>query len=239
MDLENFPTSESAKRMLSYVTHGWYDKSYVGKWIYEVLGERHDYLAQIIGEMRLQRHVRTATWALGYWEELYGLPIMEGLSYEERRARILARQADKGPMNPERLRTMVEGWTGRSAEIKEKNDQYSFEVRILPSEEEGSIDVLGLIRNIDVVKPAHLGYVLVLCYQDRIDLKVGTAEAYRNSKRPVTDLEDPLLQLLYLEWEKRKVRPTAEAFAETVGLENVLATKSKLLKAGGAFLIHE
>ena len=205
MDLENFPTSESAKRMLSYVTHGWYDKSYVGKWIYEVLGERHDYLAQIIGEMRLQRHVRTATWALGYWEELYGLPIMEGLSYEERRARILARQADKGPMNPERLRTMVEGWTGRSAEIKEKNDQYSFEVRILPSEEEGS----------------------------------STAEAYRNSKRPVTDLEDPLLQLLYLEWEKRKVRPTAEAFAETVGLENVLATKSKLLKAGGAFLIHE
>lgn len=30
-DLEQFPTSESAKRMLSYVTPGFYDNSYVGK----------------------------------------------------------------------------------------------------------------------------------------------------------------------------------------------------------------
>lgn len=29
-DLEQFPTSESAKRMLSYVTPGFYDNSYVG-----------------------------------------------------------------------------------------------------------------------------------------------------------------------------------------------------------------
>lgn len=32
-DLENFPTSESAKRQLSYVTEGFYEKSYVGKWL--------------------------------------------------------------------------------------------------------------------------------------------------------------------------------------------------------------
>ena len=32
MDLENFPTSESAKRMLESVdSGGFYDKSYVGK----------------------------------------------------------------------------------------------------------------------------------------------------------------------------------------------------------------
>ena len=27
VDLEKFPSSEAAKRMLSYVTKGWYDKS--------------------------------------------------------------------------------------------------------------------------------------------------------------------------------------------------------------------
>ena len=34
IDLENFPNSEAAKRMLTYVTAHWYDKSYVGKWVF-------------------------------------------------------------------------------------------------------------------------------------------------------------------------------------------------------------
>ena len=38
VDLEHFPTNEVAQRLLTYVTRGWYDKSYVGKWIYEVIG---------------------------------------------------------------------------------------------------------------------------------------------------------------------------------------------------------
>ena len=42
MDLDNFPKSESAKRMLSYVTKGWYDRSYIGKWLYEVVGKELD-----------------------------------------------------------------------------------------------------------------------------------------------------------------------------------------------------
>ena len=32
IDLERFPWSDSAKRMLTYVTKDWYEKSYVGKW---------------------------------------------------------------------------------------------------------------------------------------------------------------------------------------------------------------
>ena len=37
-DLEAFPVSESARRMMSYVSQGFYDNSYVGKWLYEVMG---------------------------------------------------------------------------------------------------------------------------------------------------------------------------------------------------------
>lgn len=36
MDLENFPTRESAKDMLSMVSPI-YDRSYVGKWIFQVM----------------------------------------------------------------------------------------------------------------------------------------------------------------------------------------------------------
>lgn len=37
IDLENFPTSETAKEMMGSVTKGWYDKAYVGKWLYQVM----------------------------------------------------------------------------------------------------------------------------------------------------------------------------------------------------------
>lgn len=41
-NLENFPTSESAKRQLKYITSGFYDNSYVGKWLFQVMGQEFD-----------------------------------------------------------------------------------------------------------------------------------------------------------------------------------------------------
>ena len=45
MDLENFPTSESARRMMDRITKGFYEKSYVGKWIFQVMGMEWDEVA--------------------------------------------------------------------------------------------------------------------------------------------------------------------------------------------------
>ena len=100
MDLENFPTSESARRMLSYVSNGFYDDSYVGKWIYQVMGARVDFLAEKVETLPYQAFVATATWGLRYWEILVGLPIREDLSDEERRRRILERLNNRHPDNP-------------------------------------------------------------------------------------------------------------------------------------------
>ena len=47
-DLENFPTSESAKKMLSYVSDGFYDESYVGKWLFQVMGAEYDKALEIV-----------------------------------------------------------------------------------------------------------------------------------------------------------------------------------------------
>lgn len=55
IDLERFPWSDSANRMLTYVTKGWYDKSYVGKWIYEVMGRELDLATVHIEELPLLR----------------------------------------------------------------------------------------------------------------------------------------------------------------------------------------
>ena len=46
-DLENFPISESAKNMIASVSDGFYDNSYVGKWLYEVMGQEYDTAREI------------------------------------------------------------------------------------------------------------------------------------------------------------------------------------------------
>ena len=76
-DIEHFPTSESAKRMLGMVTKGYYDKSYVGKWLFQVMGLEEDELKKIIAELPAQIFPETATWSLRYHEEKWGLPIYE------------------------------------------------------------------------------------------------------------------------------------------------------------------
>ena len=55
-DLENFPVSESAKNMIASVSDGFYDNSYVGKWLYEVMGQEYD-TAREIAERSEERRV--------------------------------------------------------------------------------------------------------------------------------------------------------------------------------------
>ena len=99
-DLEEFPTSESAKRQLSYVTKGFYDTSYIGKWIYQVMGLEYDEAKRIVEELPLQFFPETATWGLKYHEIKWQLPIRENLSYEERRRLIYQKRDAKAPMTP-------------------------------------------------------------------------------------------------------------------------------------------
>lgn len=59
--LEHFPTSESARRQLRYITAGFYDSSYVGKWIFQVMGQEYDDARRIIQELPAQMFPETAT----------------------------------------------------------------------------------------------------------------------------------------------------------------------------------
>lgn len=108
MNFEQFPTSETAKKMLSYITgNGFYDNSYVGKWIFQVMGEEMGDARAIIDELPLQAFVETATWGLRYHEEKYGLPIRENLSPDERRKIILEKRDLKAPMSPWRMEKII------------------------------------------------------------------------------------------------------------------------------------
>lgn len=128
-DLENFPTSASANRMLSYVSDGFYDNSYVGKWIYQVMGIEYDAALEIVEELSEQFFPETATWGLMYHEIKWGLPVRENLSYEERRRLIYEKRDYRAPMTPYRMERYLQDITGFEVHIADVNDpgEYGFE----------------------------------------------------------------------------------------------------------------
>ena len=105
MDLENFPTRETAKDMLSMISPI-YDRSYVGKWIFQVMAASMELARETVEDMKNQAFPETATWSLPWWEERYGITGNEGKSLEERRRPIVQKRNTKRPMN----RIVLQAW---------------------------------------------------------------------------------------------------------------------------------
>lgn len=121
-DLENFPISESAKNMIASVSDGFYDNSYVGKWLYEVMGQEYDTAREIAEDLINQLFPETATWGLMYHEIKWGLPVRENLSYEERRQIIYRKRDYRAPMTPYRMEGYLKTATDFDVRIADIND---------------------------------------------------------------------------------------------------------------------
>ena len=121
-DLENFPVSESAKNMIASVSDGFYDNSYVGKWLYEVMGQEYDTAREIAEDILSQLFPETATWGLMYHEIKWGLPVRENLPYEERRQLIYRKRDYRAPMTPYRMEGYLKTATGFDVRIADIND---------------------------------------------------------------------------------------------------------------------
>lgn len=178
-DLENFPTSESALKMLSYVSDGFYDKSYVGKWLYQVMGIEYDAALQIAEELPDQFFPETATWGLMYHEIKWGLPVRENLSYEERRRLIYRKRDYRAPMTPHRMETYLEDATGFEVHVADVSDpgKYGFTA---PHPNvfkayflgEGTLDSKKVHEILDRLKQSHTTYKV----NDRIEIVVDESE---------------------------------------------------------------
>ncbi len=122
IDLENFPTSSSALRMLDDVSTGFYENSYVGKWLYQVMGLEYDDAFILTQTLPEQFFPETATWGLRYHEEKWGLPIRESLEDEERRRLIYQKRDYRAPMTPHRMEYYLQNATGFAARISDCHD---------------------------------------------------------------------------------------------------------------------
>jgi len=181
MNLENFPTSPAAKRMMKTVSPI-YDKSYVAKWIFQVMGLEIDEAWQFIEELRLQAFPETATWGIEYWEQRYHIAPDESLSLEERRQRVIIKRGKRSPMNPARIERIVRDVTGREATVTEENGTYTFHVSVLPGE--SMVDYQELINTVRSVKPSHLSFTVL--FQTDISMKIQVDNQAHTFEYPLT-----------------------------------------------------
>lgn len=173
IDLDNFPTSQSAQDMLATVTPGFYANSYVGKWLYQVMGLEMDEARQLIAdELPLQMFPETATWGLMYHELKWGLPVRDYLPYEKRRSLIYERRDKRAPMTPYRMENMLQSVTGFEASICDIHDGGKWGYKVTHPNSfiavfvgDGSLNTKDVKQLLDSAKQSHTTYIII----DRID----------------------------------------------------------------------
>lgn len=239
MDIENFPTSAGARRMLSYVTAGWYENSYVGKWVYQVMGLEADEARRIFEELPAQFFVDLATWGLRYHERKYGLPIREELPSEIRRMLIKEKRDLKYSMNPYRMEEILAERFGTEVHVFDTNDTGGFvfahpNILLVQFAQDGRSEMLQMEEvqaYIDKIKLSHTTYDIYYLFR----IWAGWRVSYQSRMLFFMDVKGPLLLCKTAQSCFGAVMYEAGAFCTAVksGMEAAVALE------GGAGLVLE
>jgi len=153
--IEKIVTSPSARRGLDYITPI-YERAYVALWLMQAIGLQTDLIIKWISEYKNQVLPQTATWALSYFEEEYGIPVNMTLPIEERRKAVLLAIMARAPMNPAKLSDMLSIAANADIKIKENTGKNAF-----LAERDEYLDSYSIKKMKDIIdkyKPAHLIY---------------------------------------------------------------------------------
>ena len=182
-DIEDFPTDETALEMLHMVSEDFYAKSYVGKWLFQVMGiEWHD-IKNKVEELSDQFFIETATWGLKWHEIKWQLPKREYLSDEERRKILLQKRDYRAPMTPYRLEQMIDDISGGLAHIEDIHDpgingyipSHPNIFRVVIENGNEIIDATEIFKRIDEVKQSHTVYRVDMITAVGVEIGISTS----------------------------------------------------------------
>lgn len=176
-DLEGIIRSPSAETFLRMVTKGFYDNSYIGLWMYEVIGREWDEMRKWSEGLKDEINPQTCTWSIGIWEWVYGIETDESLPIEYRRQRILAKIIGVRPINPEIIRRGVAALMGGEPDEVEVNDfvgPYRFEVILHPSGK-SPFNYARIFEYVQEIKPSHLAFEAAVETKVDITIEIGTS----------------------------------------------------------------
>lgn len=171
-NIEEFPTSPSAQQMIGRVSPI-YRNSYVGKWLFQVMGLEMDEARALVESLRDQCYLEKCTWGMRYWEERYGIEVDETKDLEGRRATVAAKRRKREALTPATLEALLESLTGRNVDILEDNSKCRFTVLIHDGETQ--VDCAALMKRLDAIKPSHLAYSIKLLRKKTLTHFLGTA----------------------------------------------------------------
>ena len=148
--MEQILTSESAKRMIDYVSPI-YGKSRIGLWLFQIIGLELDDVKEICDDIYDQIFVSRATWSLPYRDKAYGISPLPDQSIDLRRQQIKQRREIKA-LNPARFEKILSSLSGVEAKIVENTGKNTFQVIFY-----GTVNNYDeVLRRIEQLKPAHL-----------------------------------------------------------------------------------
>ena len=166
-------TNEKAQQIIDYVSPI-YGDSYVGLWLFQAIGTVLGEVCAIAEQLRYETNPTTADSLLTYWESEYGIATDTSLTKEQRRAQVISKIRNHGPVNPWRMEEAVSAALGGvEVDITENVDTNTFLVNIRENVE----SITPAIAVLEKLKPAHLVYQIQVATQTitNAELKIAIA----------------------------------------------------------------
>lgn len=166
-------TNEKAQEIIDYVSPI-YGDSYVGLWLFQAIGTVLGEVCAIAEQLRYETNPTSADLLLDYWEREYGIAPDPSRTKEQRRAQIIAKIRNHGPVNPGMLGDAVSAALGGvEVDIVENVEQNTFLVNI----RENVDTITPAVAVIERMKPAHLVYQVQVATQTiaEADLRIAIA----------------------------------------------------------------
>lgn len=127
----------------------------------ETCNEEHDRLRLALQDLADNFFVNTATWALPLYESFLGIKSSDGDSDEFRRQRILFKLQHVDVSTKDFMNSIINLYS--VGHIEEVNEEYYFKVYCIMNDKD-TTTLQKLITQLNIYKPAHLGYAIYLGY---------------------------------------------------------------------------
>ena len=159
-------SSSTAQRMMDYVSPV-YEDAYTALHLFNSIGLELDDIVQWCAEYVEQVVPQTATWALPYYEQEYGLP-SNTEDITKRRETLLVKIRTRAPVTPYKLMQVVKGVSCFDCRIEENSAPNCFTIvmQALP----GKFDENQVIKAVSNIKPAHLTFTI--SYEQGVETNV-------------------------------------------------------------------
>ena len=175
-------SSPEAERMRQMVTDGFYDRSRIGLWMFEVIGREYDSMAELSASLRYEAFPQTCTWSIDIWEFICdlekppNLPDDEMLALQIRRARLMAKRWERPPVNPARTEAILSALTGANVVVTENVALNTFQVDINAiGGPESIFDYHGAVTTLRNIKQSHLSFIIYNTVTTEFDFTIRVA----------------------------------------------------------------